>query len=375
MSRLNILFVTPVNLSYPGGAERWLCEVSTRLRRRGHEVGILHTDWVPERTSVKRLISLPDDVKLYKCNFVKPPFRGMAVVDMFSLQKLINDYDLIYMLVYSPNELLVRFFRKLLRKNLIAGIHTFLNLESDFIHRLYLPLCLFGMKSFDAIHVLNKFALNFFRKNGFRNVFLIPNGVDTREYELCHPPWNSETFTVLFSGRLTYDKGADILIDIIRYARTFLNQEIKFLITGAGPLKKSIENIAKEFQNVEYLGYIDRERLKQVYRRAHLLLVPSRNEGMPLGVLEAQSCGLPVVGSKIPGIIDVVKDGENGRLLTLNDVDGFVAAIKDYYLLWKKSPERCYEMNKIIRKKIIQQYDWNRVIYKLENLFTKVVRW
>jgi hypothetical protein len=77
MERLGILFVTPVKLGYPGGAERWLCEVGMRLRERGHNVGILYTNWTPERASVMDITSLLKDIKLYECSFVKPPFRGM----------------------------------------------------------------------------------------------------------------------------------------------------------------------------------------------------------------------------------------------------------------------------------------------------------
>ena len=374
-SKLNLLFVTPVSINYPGGAERWLYEVSTRLIKRGHDVGILYTDWTPEKISVNDsdfFSNFFKDVKLYKCGFIKPPFRGMALVDIFSSREIVNECDLSYILAYPPNELQVRFLRKFIRKGLVAGIHSFLNLESDFIHRMYLPLYLFGMRSFDAIHVLNKRMLDFFRKSGFENVFLIPNGVDAKEYELCYPPWDSETFTVLFSGRLTYDKGADILTNIIRYAKTSLDQEIKFLIIGTGPLKKQIEEVAKESRNVEYLGYVSKDLLKEVYRRAHILLVPSRSEGMPLSVLEAQACGLPVVGSRIPGIIDIVEDGSSGRLVTVKDVGGFVMALKEYYMLWKEFPEKYYEMNKKIREKTIKQYDWEQVMDKIEELFIKI---
>jgi len=102
--------------------------------------------------------------------------------------------------------------------------------------------------------------------------------------------------------------------------------------------------------------------LKQVYRRAHLFLAPSRSEGMPLRVLEAQSCGLLVVGPRITGIMDVVEDGENGRLIVVNNIEGFVMAIKEYYLLWKESPEEYYEMSKDIRRRIIQQCNWDKAI-------------
>jgi hypothetical protein len=56
-SKLNLLFVTPVSINYPGGAERWLYEVSTRLMKRGHDVGILYTDWTPGRISVNNSVA------------------------------------------------------------------------------------------------------------------------------------------------------------------------------------------------------------------------------------------------------------------------------------------------------------------------------
>jgi len=83
---------------------------------------------------------------------------------------------------------------------------------------------------------------------------------------------------------------------------------------------------------------------------------------------------LPVVGSRIPGIMDVIKDCENGRLVAVNDIKGFATVIKEYYLLWKESPEKYYELNKNIREKIIRQYDWNKIICEIENLLIKVLK-
>jgi len=372
MNRLDILFVTPINLCYPGGGERWLYEVGRRLSKRGHRIGILYTSWTPEKILVTN-ISWPSckNIRLYKCGFIKPPLRGMALVDIFYIRKLLGSYDLSYIFACPPNELQIRLFRRIVQKTLIAGIHTFLNLRSDIFHKLYLPLYLSGIKAFNAIHVLNKFTLNFFKEKGFRNTYLIPNGVDTREYKLCYPPWDSDFFTILFSGRLTYHKGVDILIKIIRRAETLLNQKVRFIIAGTGPLKKLVEKIIKECSNVRYLGYVDKEMLKQVYRKAHLLLAPSRIEGMPLSVLEAQSCGLPVIGSKIPGISDIVVNGKTGYLVNVGNIEGFVEAIRKYYELWRNSPEEYYNMSKAIREHIIGNYEWSIIIDKLEKMFEK----
>ncbi|MEM2130746.1 MAG: glycosyltransferase family 4 protein, partial [Candidatus Bathyarchaeia archaeon] len=179
-------------------------------------------------------------------------------------------------------------------------------------------------------------------------------------------------FNVLYAGRLTEDKGADVLLDIIHYVNEKLRiRNIKFTICGFGPFQRLAEDIAGEYENVEYLGFVPREDLPNIYGNANLFLIPSKTEGMPLRLLEAQSCGLPAVGSNIPGISDVVINGKTGLLVDAGNVCAFAEAIKRYYLLWCDSPGHYFELNKAIRKHIVNNYDWNSVIDKIEKMLTK----
>ena len=67
----SILFVTPVNLGYPGGAEKWLYEVIIRLRKRGHEVSVLYTACTPVKVLVIEMVSsLSKDINIYKCRTI-----------------------------------------------------------------------------------------------------------------------------------------------------------------------------------------------------------------------------------------------------------------------------------------------------------------
>jgi glycosyltransferase involved in cell wall biosynthesis len=160
------------------------------------------------------------------------------------------------------------------------------------------------------------------------------------------------------------------LVEIICYINEKLKiPDIKFIIAGSGPLEEAIKRLAEKYRNVHYLGFITPETLPNIYRSAHLFLIPSKMEGMPLSLLEAQSCGLPAVGSNVPGVLDVIVNGKTGRLINLGDVEGYANAIKDYYKLWCSSPHKYRELSRYIREYIVNNYDWNTVVSKLEKMF------
>ena len=73
--------------------------------------------------------------------------------------------------------------------------------------------------------------------------------------------------------------------------------------------------------SVRFLGY--RQDVPVLLQAADALVLPSTHEGLPLSVLEAQACRIPIVGSEIPGIREVVEDGETGFLLPADDSEGF----------------------------------------------------
>jgi glycosyltransferase involved in cell wall biosynthesis len=208
---------------------------------------------------------------------------------------------------------------------------------------------------------------------GYTNIYFIPNGVDTKIFKLREPS-NTGFFNVLYAGRLTEDKGADALLGIIRYVNEELRiRNIKFTICGFGPFKKFVEEVARKYANVEYLGFVSHKMLPKIYGEADLFLIPSKSEEMPLGLLEAQSCGLPAVGSNIPGISDVIVNGKTGRLVHSGNIASLAEAIKEYYLLWRHSPEQYYEMSRTIREHIVNNYDWNSIIGKIENMFKETL--
>ena len=350
----------------------WIIRISQSLIKR-HEISIVGLKYAStERLHFSELISFLDKISYEEFPCIKPP-RGVALPNPLYIDHLLslfNFSDLLYIVLPSPPiEVLFHLLKKCFKSRLIAGFHSFL--RSDILlQKLYMPIFKKSLKVFDAYHVLNRETYMWLQKTGFKNVFHIPNGVDTKTFQLCRNPSDSQFFNTLFTGRLTEDKGVDSLMEIIQYVNEKLKlKNIKFTIAGSGPLKDKVKAVAQKYKNVDYLGFVNPEVMPKIYRSANLFLIPSKMEGMPLSLLEAQSCGLPVVGSNIPGISDVVINGKTGCLVNVGDVKGFAEAVKKYYELWRDSPEEYYNMNKAIREHIVRNYDWNIIIDRLEEMF------
>jgi glycosyltransferase involved in cell wall biosynthesis len=377
---MRICFFKPNSLREGGGAEHWLIDVSSRLSKN-HEVIIagLNHAWT-QRLRNQEILSLfhSNRTKYYELPSVKLP-RGFPLPHpMYTnfLLNMLNTCDIVYAMVpFAPVEIWVKLFRRALKTKLIAGFHGFLRTDV-LLQKLYFPVLKEAIKVFDSYHALNKGTYAWLRSiiDDDKKIFYVPNGVDTKTFQLCKDPSSSQYFNVIFTGRLIEDKGADILIDVIKYVNDKLElKNIRFIIVGSGSYEQEIRALAQNYKNVVHLGYVDRRALPKIYMEANLFLLPSRTEGFPLSLLEAQSCGLPAVGSKIPGISDVIVEGVTGRLVEPGNVKSFAEAIKDYYLLWLQDPAQYYEINKVIRNHIIKCYDWNVIIGQLERIFEFII--
>lgn len=153
---------------------------------------------------------------------------------------------------------------------------------------------------------------------------IVENGVIGPSAIEINPP---KIPTLGFVGRLVAGKG---IFDFLNTAKRFSERRpdfpIRFLIAGAGPEAAAVEQIASEEPSVSYLGFCSQP--ESVYSSLTALVLPSfRAEGMPLSILEAFACGLPVIGYDVPGIRDVIEHGKTGYLVAPSSgVDGLEAA-------------------------------------------------
>lgn len=180
---------------------------------------------------------------------------------------------------------------------------------------------------------------------------------------------------ILSVGRLVERKGFHWFIENVLPITVKKINEIICLIGGDGPLRGEIENSIKKVKMNKYvklIGGVDEETLKLLYNSSDVFVMPnipveSDMEGFGIVVLEAASCGVPVVASRLEGIKDAIKNGENGFLIEPCDVDRFADMISrllknDYKR--KKAGEKA-------RESTMKNYSWEKISEKYLNEFKK----
>lgn len=160
-------------------------------------------------------------------------------------------------------------------------------------------------------------------------VFLIPgSGVDTGQLQPMPEPEGE--VTAAFVGRLLDDKGVRTLI--AAHARLAdQGRPVRLLIAGdrdeANPASIPQSEIAqwKHVAGVELLGHV--ADIREVWRRAHIAVLPSRREGFPKSLLEAAACGRPMVATDVPGCREIARAGFNAILVPPDNAAALADAI------------------------------------------------
>ncbi len=194
-----------------------------------------------------------------------------------------------------------------------------------------------------------------------RKIKYIPNGVNSKVFR---PIKSVKIYDVLYVGRLEKQKNLFMLLDAV----SKISPELKLLFIGSGSLKEQIITKAKALHlDLKIIDLIANDQLPKYYNQTKIFVFPSLIEGHPKALLEAMSCGLPVIGTNVEGIKDIITNEVNG-LLVNKQVDDLTMAMKAL-LLSSKLGNR---LGSMARNTIISKYDsdstWTKEIKLLQNL-------
>lgn len=236
-----------------------------------------------------------------------PLFRAFAFVLVGFFRRLPTKYDIIHAHYALPQGLLGALLKKVRSKPLILTLHG-----SDITllakNPVTGPFVKFVLYSSDRVIVVSEFLKKEVLELGIDEgkVRVIYGGVASKPTKKERFELNGRVIT--FIGSLVKQKDVDILLEAFKEV-----PDAKLVIIGEGKEKPKLERLARDIKDVHFLGY--REDLASVLEKTEVLVLPSREEGFGLVLLEAMNAGVPVVATRVGGIVEIVEDGYNGILI------------------------------------------------------------
>lgn len=181
--------------------------------------------------------------------------------------------------------------------------------------------------------------------------------------------FSDEDFILIYVGELSYRKHQDLLIQAVSTARKDI-PNLKLLLVGEGELYEFYDNLIRTLEveeNVDLLGY--RKDVADLLMLSDLAVSSSRQEGLPVFVMEAMATGLPLLVSNTRGNRDLVDDGRNGFVFELGDVTRLAHLIIRLYND-KDLRLRC-GMQSLSK---INEYSVDNILARMKNVYFDVLK-
>ncbi len=168
-----------------------------------------------------------------------------------------------------------------------------------------------------------------------RRIAVVRCGLTQEDYSVTVPPESRRDPTIIFLGRLRRYKGAQYAIRALPRVVAQV-PAAKLVVAGDGPYRLELEALARSLgvaERVAFLGAVSQREKVAALNRAQVAVAPSPKEGWGLTVIEANACGVPVVASRSPGLIESVREGETGILAPHGDeaalADGLIRLLTE----------------------------------------------
>lgn len=197
---------------------------------------------------------------------------------------------------------------------------------------------------------------------------VIPNGVDLDRF-FPSPDSTSDHARVGLVGRLIFNKGPRYFVESVP-AVLEMHPRTEFVLAGEGPLRDELERRVAQLgigHAVTFLG--KRTDIPDILRTCDLYVRPSLTEGLPLTVLEAMACGVPVIATPVGGTAEVVQDGVTGLLIRPGEVDDLARATNDLLA----NPSRGRALAHQARALVQRSFNWDAVTRQTTAVYQELI--
>jgi len=369
----------------------WIIKLINLLKMKGAETEIFTSSYCGRKSEISNNIkvfrfryffrkweklshdmSVPEKLKSNKLYFFVLPF--FMLFGMISARKFAknNDFDLIHVHFPFPLALFGIAMKRLSKKPLVMTCHgSEVNMakKNPVFRRIFKWMLGYA----DSVTVNSTFMKNELSKIiPAKEIKIIPMGSGIGEISEKSVEKEQKTkMNLLFVGRLIEWKGAKYLIDAVKILDP---EKFELHIAGDGPERENLEKIAP--QNVIFHGYQTGKNLEELYQNADIFILPSivddagYTEGLGTVLLEAANFSIPVIGTNVGGIPDIIKDEETGLLVPQKDPEAISDAVKKL----AGNPGLCATLVGNAKKHIEKSFSWETITEKFFRIYVSLTK-
>lgn len=366
-----------------GGVGITTYNVARELVKMGHKVDVLTSRYkdlkkeeIIEGIQVYR-------VKSFRKNILTNTLIGMLAFVIFGIiryRKLCKQkkYRVVHFFFSVPSGIISLFTPKRQRFSIVVSLqgsdvpgydpYTF-----RFLHWLFKPLNKMVWHKADILFALSHGLKRIAQKTD-KNVRIevIHNGVDSNIFRVLDKkkPATSK-IRLICVARLIKRKGIQYLL----YALSNIKRNnIELMIVGTGDYEEQLRQLVKKLnlsQIVTFYGYCPNEGLCRLYNDSDIFALPSLTESFGIVFAEAMACGLPIIGTRVGGIPEFVRDQVDGFLVPPGDIESLRQALTNLI----DNPQLRQEMGKNGAVRIRREFTWKNIAEQyLAGYYENIVR-
>jgi glycosyltransferase involved in cell wall biosynthesis len=382
-----------------GGAEIQAAQLSNALKERGHNIQIVTRRLTPDLLSQEMI----NDIPVRRLSPIGLSHMANALIIGRLIAFFIKnrkEYDLIHVHNIGPIGIAAIVAGSLLRKPVILKAPGYGGLRrkdtsviqpsiySLLLRRFILPPALWNtiLRRASAIIAISQEILQEGLALGFGDLMAnIPNGVDTVKFR----PVDSQEAKfalrqrlelpqdktlLLFSGRLAQGKRVDVLLNALPQILKH-HPECHVLLAGSGHMQQDssedrLRQMAHDLDIADHITFLGKiENIPEHLQAANIYVFPSEHEGMPNAILEAMATGLPIVASRIGGVIDLLDD-DSAWLNPVGDHQAFAQSV--CYIL--DNPDEARRRGEFVRQLTEKTYSIQAITEQYETLYYRLLK-
>lgn len=332
-------------------------------------------------------LKLPYVDKKYNIPFQRSPFNKTNIAAYRELKEIIdnNQYEIIH--CHTPmGGVLTRLAARKARKKRTRVIYTahgfhFCKGAPILNWLIYYPIEKFLARHTDCLITINQEDFNLAHNHRFKAKLLKHVhgvGVNTEVFKPVEAHqrillrtahgYQSDDFLMFYAAEFNKNKNQKLLIESLALIKDKV-PKAKLLLAGDGPLLINCIELAHNLgvqDMIQFLGY--RADIDVLLKMSDIAVASSLREGLPVNIMEAMACGLPVIASINRGHFELVQEGKNGYILSPQDSTQFSMRLLEMY----KSKSNCRKMGKE-SENLVKKYSLSQVRFELSEIYSSYI--